>query len=68
MSHRHETHVVIIVRVSRDAISESGVGGACPLRSAEHSTVTVAFCNDGSANDLHCSLGSSGENDADCIA
>src|SRR5437867_1714068 len=63
MSHRDETHVVIVMRVSRHTIRQSGIGRACPLCSAEHSTVTLAFCNDHPANDVRCSLPNPGEND-----
>ena len=68
MRHRDETHVVIVVRVSSDAVCESGVARACALGSAQHPAVALALCYDGPANDVRRNFGSPSENDANRIA
>src|SRR6267142_179934 len=68
MRHRDETHVVIVVRVSGDAVCESRVAWACPLGRAEHAAVALALCDYGSTNDVRCGFRSPGENDADGVA
>ena len=65
MRHRHETHVVVVERVSRDAVGHRRIGRAGRAACAED--VTAARAADEHANDARGRLDGAREDDADRV-
>ena len=68
MRHRHETHVVIVVRMRRDAVCKGSIARTGANARSKHPAVASRFRHDRSANNVRRGFGSACQNDADGIA